>query len=1050
MKKNLIFLAILGIVSISCTRYKDYSDVVFQEKHPADWENPAVNEINREMPRAWFVPFGSAAEVDADNKWASSLLQSLNGEWLFHFSENPSERPAWFFKDDFDVRDWGMIPVPSNYELEGYTYPIYTNIQYPHAKTPPFIQDHYNPVGSYKRHFTIPREWQDKEVYLHFGAVSSAMYVWVNEQLVGYNQDSKTPAEFHITPYLKKGKNSLAVEVYKWCDGSYLEGQDFWRLGGITRDVFLMARDEQHVRDFRVTAGLADDYTTGEFSLEAELWGVTPEQPVAVEAVLYDGDEAIGSFTEEVDGNEVRFSGTYPEVRQWSAEIPNLYTLMITLKDSGGEVLEVLRQDVGFRRVEISGNTLLINGRYVYLKGVNLHEHHDVTGHVVDEATMLKDIEMMKLHNINAVRTSHYPQQERWYELCNQYGLYVVDEANIESHGMGYGAESLAKDPVWRESHLYRTRNMYERNKNQPSVIIWSLANEAGDGINFDATYDYLKERDSTRPVQYEQAHGGRNTDIFCPMYATIEKMVRYAEEDGSKPLIQCEYVHAMGNSVGNFQDYWDVIESYEVMQGGFIWDWVDQGLLTENEDGEPFWAYGGDFGPDTVPSDGNFCLNGLVNPVREPHPALLEVKKVYQYIRFHAVDLSAGRIEIENAYAFLHSDRFDFGWEIKGDGKVVKSGVFEQPDLEPGSGAVVSVDMDFDPEPGVEYFLNLFASLREADGLVAAGTVLAAEQFLLPVSIPAGVVEQVLPPLQMEQGNGETEVSGEGFSVVFDMERGMLSSFISGERELLLKGLEPSFWRAPTDNDFGNKMPERLSIWRKAGENRKVLFAGAEEIGNGKIEVTFRFDLLDDKSNRIGGYTSRYLVQGNGTVAVENLFRMAGGDLPEIPRMGMTLQMPREFDRMAWLGRGPHESYQDRWTGAFVDVYSGMVADQYYPYLRPQENGNKTGVRWVSVTNEAGGGLLFEGKQLLEVSAHHCILEDFESLRRPDGRLVDGKRAVHRHTTDVKFRDLTSVDIDLMQMGVGGDNSWGAQPHKKYRLTEKEYSYGFVMRPVK
>jgi beta-galactosidase len=1045
------FLAVvMSLMFFSCTHFKDYSDVPYEEKSPVDWENPAVNQINKEAPRAYYIPFADTSEVDADDKWASSLLRSLNGDWLFNMSQNPSERPYYFFKDDYDTRNWSTIPVPSNFELQGYTYPIYTNTQYPHAKTPPTIQDNYNPVGSYKRTFIIPDNWDGKEIYLHFGAVSSAMYVWVNGEKVGFSEDSKTPAEFDITKYLKPGENTLAVEVYKWCDGSYLEDQDFWRLGGITRDVFLMARDQQHIRDFRVTSNLADDYTTGLFTLSAGVVNASEEKPVTLEASLYDGEKLIETLSDESKTGTFSFSSEYDNVKRWSAEIPNLYKLVLILKDSQGKTLEAIRQDVGFRRVEIKGNTLLVNGQYIYLKGTDLHEHNDITGHVVDETTMIKDIKTMKEHNINAVRTSHYPQQERWYELCNRYGLYLIDEANIESHGMGYGKESLAKDSTWRASHLYRTRNMFERDKNQPSVIIWSLGNEAGNGINFYATYDYMKSHDQTRPVQYEQAHGGKNTDINCPMYARIKDMERYAKEDGSKPLIQCEYAHAMGNSVGNLQDYWDVIESNKVMQGGFIWDWVDQGLLTENEEGEKYWAYGGDFGPDTVPSDGDFCINGLVDPDRTPKPALEEVKKVYQYIKFHPVNLKKGTIEIENKYAFLNTDKFDFSWTIKGEGEEVKSGNFNNVALKPDEKMNVTADMDFKPKPGTEYFLTVKAGLKEDAGIVSAGTVLAAEQFKLPLTIPAPVKPEGLVPLSHKKEGEKLIVSRDGFSVTFDMSKGEMTSFVSDGMELLLKGPEPSFWRAPTDNDFGNDMPVRLHMWRKAGENRKVADAEVKDKNKGEVEVSFDYELTDADNNKIGTYKSTYLVKSDKKVEVNNHFEMAGGDLPEIPRMGMTLQMPRQFDQMTWYGRGPQESYQDRKTSAFVDVYKGSVADQYWAYIRPQENGNKTDVRWMSVTNKEGKGLMFKGKQLLEVSAHHNIMEDFESPRRTDGRWERGEeRPVQRHTDDVKPRDLTSVDIDLKQMGVGGDDSWGAWTHKEYRLTDKSYSYGFVMSPV-
>ncbi len=668
---------------------------------------------------------------------------------------------------------------------------------------------------------------------------------------------------------------------------------------------------------------------------------------------------------------------------------------------------------------------------------------------MVDKETMLKDIEVMKSHNMNAVRTSHYPQPELFYELCNKYGLYVIDEANIESHGMGYGEESLAKDPEWKEAHLYRTKNMFERDKNQPSIITWSLGNEAGDGVNFNATYDYLKSVDDTRPVQYEQAHGDRNTDITVPMYMRIEGMERYAQENPDKPLIQCEYAHAMGNSMGNLQDYWDVIEKYDVLQGGFIWDWVDQGLLTTNEEGEEFWAYGGDFGPDTVPSDGNFCLNGLVNPDRTPKPQLQEVKKVYQYIGFEPFDLQSGIFSIKNKYAFRNLSDFNFEWNVTGNGETIKSGQLENINLAPDKSKNVSVDVSLQPEPGVEYFLNVTASLKEKDGLLEAGTELAAEQFELPFEAPAekpAVVE--MPVLSVDESGSEVVVSGEGFTVTFDKNSGLISSYKTGDREFLKSGPVPNFWRAPIDNDFGNNLHKRSRVWRKAGENRQVESVSVNQNSN-VAEVVYNFSLTNNEGDKIADYQSKYSVYGSGDVLVENHFEMTQEDLPEIVRMGMNLVMPREYDQMTWFGRGPHESYWDRKTSAFVGLYDGAVADLGWEYLRPQENGNRTDVRWAAITNPEGYGLFFSGRPLLNVSAHHNLLEDFESDIRSFENQPGETPALNRHTTDVKPRDLTSVNIDYKQMGVGGDNSWGARTHDEYRLTEDEYSYSFRMKAI-
>ncbi|MGW8316247.1 MAG: glycoside hydrolase family 2 TIM barrel-domain containing protein, partial [Bacteroidales bacterium] len=991
--------------------------------------------------------------------WESALIRSLNGPWKFYFSVNPGERPVDFYREDFDVRDWEEIPVPANWEMHGYTYPIYTNSRYPFERNPPYIQDNYNPVGSYKRTFSIPAEWDGKQVYLHFGAVSSAIYVWINGTQVGYSQDSKTPAEFNITPYLRTGDNTVAAEVIEWSDGSYLEDQDFWRLGGITRDVFLMARDPRHIRDFIVRSGLDENYTDGELELEVEVVNEAGKAAKGwnVEAILKDPDGKLVMqqsmpLPKGEDAEKVTLSQNFPSVETWSAEIPNLYSLQLVLKDAGGNTVEAIGQKVGFRTSEIRDGHLLVNGRYVYLKGVNLHEHHDVNGHVMDEATMLTDVLRMKSHNINAVRTSHYPQPERWYELCNQYGLYLVDEANIESHGMGYGAQSLAKNPDWKEAHLYRTRNMYERDKNQPSVIIWSLGNEAGNGINFEATYAYLKEQDPTRPVQFEQAHMEANTDIICPMYMTMERMEQYAtgqRGEPTRPLIQCEYAHAMGNSVGNLQDYWDLIESYDALQGGFIWDWVDQGLKVTTEDGVSYWAYGGDFGPPDVPSDGNFCINGIVNPDRGIKPTLLEVKKVYQYIGFELLDLEEGVIVLQNKYAFLNLDRFRFDWRIRSEGETMASGTLGELSLDPGEKARFNLGYQLDLQAEREYFLEISATLKEPMGILDKGTLLAAEQFLMNKTTGSGEESGDWPPVEVTRNENGIVVSGEAFSVTLDTVQGVITAFRYKGADLLLEGPVPGFWRAPIDNDYGTNNPIRARVWRDAGDRRKVTGVRLTREAPGQVTIGLDFLLTGLEDEPIAVWHSGYEINGLGEVAVKNEFEMTAEPLPEIPRFGMDLVMPRSFDRVAWYGRGPQENYWDRKTGAFVDVYSGSVADQYWPYIRPQENGNREDVRWVAVTNSGGSGLMVRGAPLIAFSVHHNLMEDFESPARTDGRHEAGVRPVNRHTIDVKPRDLTALHVDYKQMGVGGDNSWGLPTHPEYRLSGRTYSYGFTLIPV-
>jgi len=1054
MTKKMILFGLLTLIAFSGKSQS--SKVPFNDKIPHDWENQAVSEINREPVHASLMPFDAESKVAANDFSASPFHQSLNGKWKFHFVNKPADRPSGFFSSSFDDKAWKLIDVPANWDLKGYDYPIYTNIKYPFKPAPPTMQADFNPVGSYRMEFETPANWNGKEIILHFGAVSSAMYVWVNGQEVGYSEDSKTPAEFNITKYLKSGKNLLAVQIFRWCDGSYLEDQDFWRMSGITRDVYLVARAATHVFDFQLKSGLDPLYKDGVFNADITLrnLGKTASN-ITVEAKLMDGSTKLLEFSKKANvttGNQsISFDGKLPNVKKWSAETPNLYQLVITTKDDAGKILESLGCQVGFRNVEIKNGQLCVNGVRILVKGVNIHEHNQINGHVQDLETMIKDITVMKKFNINTVRTSHYPEPEKWYELCNKYGMYLIDEANIESHGMGYGKESLAKDPTWYDAHLYRTRNMLERDKNHPSVIIWSLGNEAGDGENFVKTSAWIKSRDKTRLVQYEQAGTKAHTDIYCPMYATIEHMIEYAEKNKEKPLIQCEYAHAMGNSTGNFQDYWDAIEKYDMLQGGCIWDWVDQGLLTTNEKGEKFWAYGGDFGPTDVWTDGNFNCNGLVNPDRTPHPGLYEVKKVYQYVGFKAVDIAKGTFELKNKYDFLNLNNFAFDWRIEADGVKVSEGKLAPLNVAAHGKTEISIPIVLKPEPGKEYFIILSAKTIAATDLIPAGHEVAYEQFKVPISAPQIVVTPK-GKVTIEKSSGKTSVKGADFTVSFDLIKGGISSLVFAGKEMLNegKGPEPDFWRAPTDNDFGNGLDKRDKVWRKAGENKKLTTQKVTQISENQVNVELAFDLVDLDGKTIAKYESVYKVYGDRQIEVVNHFKATAQNLPEIPRMGMNLQLSREYENMQWLGRGPQENYSDRNTGALVGLYSGKVKDQYFAYIRPQENGNKTDVRWVAFTNNEGNGLLTIGSPLLSVSAHHNVMEDFESPVRTVGRVYEGVKVVNRHTTDVKERNLVSVNLDYKQMGVGGDNSWGARTHKQYLLTDNEYNYSFRLKLVK
>ncbi|MGD0341577.1 MAG: glycoside hydrolase family 2 TIM barrel-domain containing protein, partial [Bacteroidales bacterium] len=994
MKRAFIFLLLIIIAAAGCKRYNKYEGVAFTEKEPRDWENPGMIKQNREDPHSSFISYSDEVSALEDNKTASPNYISLDGKWKFHLAKSPDQRPYWFFKNDYDTRDWDNIEVPSNWEMKGYDVPIYVNITYPFKKNPPFIPHEYNPVGSYKRDFKIPSGWKNKEIFLHFGAVASAFYVWVNEQLVGYSQDSKTPAEFDITKYLRKGKNSLAVEVYRWCDGSYLEDQDFWRMSGIQRTVFLHARPGTYINDFLAIGDLENNYKDGLLRLDVSLTRRQgKENEFSVEAKLFDNGQVIYSETKPVtlsdNKAELKFKYSSPGIRQWSAETPELYSLVINLKDTNGGEFESVGSKIGFRKVEIKNSQLLVNGVAIRIKGTNMHEHDEINGHVVSEAMILKDIRLMKSNNINAVRTSHYPQQEFWYDMCDKYGLYLIDEANIESHGIGYDKDiTLADKPEWAAAHLDRMQRMVERDKNHPSVIIWSLGNEAGDGHNFLANYKWTKERDASRPVQYERAEKNtntteRHTDIFCPMYSKIEELEAYAkDEKNDRPLIMCEYAHAMGNSTGNFQDYWNVIEKYPKLQGGLIWDWVDQGILRTDENGEKYWAYGGDFGEEGVPSDGNFCINGLTWPDRTVKPGLTEVKKVYQYIGFEPVNLNTGLIKIKNKYDFTNLSEFNFDWEIVSDGSIIQSGKLSFPDFKPKTETLVKLPLEkITPEPGTEYFLNLRASRSQEWNLVPEDHVYATEQFKLPVE---GAQVKINPDeygvlLEKTVGNN-LEVAGADMKIIFNLETGRLSSFNFKGKELILKGPEPDFWRAPTDNDYGYGMDKMLGVWKKAGEESVVTKADISQPEPGKVIVVFRYDIKDPEGEKIAGYSTVYIILGSSDIIISNSFEKLSDKIPEVPRMGMQMQLPSEFMNLKWFGRGPHENYIDRKTSADVGLYESTVADQYVPYVRPQENGYKTDTRWLTLTDDNGTGILVSGNPVFCFAALNNVHDDFES----------------------------------------------------------------------
>jgi beta-galactosidase len=1005
-----------------------------------------ITSVNTEKPHCAMLPYADTISALKDNPHESPYYISLNGMWKFKWVSNPSQRPSGFYKKGYNTAKWDKIEVPSDWQMKGYDYPIYVNIRYPWNEQYPQVPMNYNPVGSYRRTFSIPKEWKNREIILHFGGVNSAFYVWVNGHYAGYSEDSKTPAEFDITAMVKPGKNLIAVQVFRWCDGSYLEDQDFFRLSGIERDVFLYAVPKIHVRDFFIKAGLDSAYQHGIFKIDFNVVNYDTLKSLTCETVIELLDSSrknvIKASQREITlspGEEKTFSysAIVENPLKWTAETPNLYQTLIKVYSTDKQLLEVLSAQTGFRTVEIKNGLLLVNGRKITLKGVNRHEHDPLTGHVISEESMINDIRLMKKLNINAVRTCHYPDHPLWYKLCNKYGLYLIDEANIESHGMGYDSSTtLANKPEWLKAHIDRTRRMVERDKNNPSVIIWSLGNEAGNGSNFKATYAWIKERDDTRPVQYERAELDENTDIFCPMYAGIDYIEKYAQKHQSRPLIMCEYMHAMGNSEGNFKDYWDVIEKYDQLQGGFIWDWVDQGIQCKTNEEKIYFCYGGDFGPDTVPSDGNFCCNGLVQPHRRLNPHAYEVQKVYQYIKTIPIELNKGLLKIINNYDFLDLSIFRLNWELSAEGKIVAQGFAELPPVNPGKTYIIQLDLPaINQLPGAEHFLNISYSLNKPFSLLEKDEEVAWEQFVMPGNIkPAAVNINEMPDLIVAEDNEIITVTAGDIKYRLSKKSGLLISMQRNNFEYIIKPPEPDFWRIPTDNDFGNGMPQRCAVWKMAGKNRELKAVETKLAGLKKVIVKSEFSLPDVKAF----YSFEYIILGSGDLYIKCTFIPTVTGFAEIPRLGLQLRLPEKFNNISWFGRGPFENYEDRKYAAHVGLYSSTVDSLNHPYIRPQETGYRTDVRWLSITDDNDNGLLITGAPYLCFNANHFSLDDFEN----------GPVKEQKHSIDIKRHPWTALNIDYKQMGVGGDNSWGAMPHQQYLLPVQPYSYMIRIRP--
>ena len=1133
-----------------------------------DWQNPQIVGRNKEPGHATLVPYADEVTALAEDRMASPYFKLLNGEWQFKVAPNPASAPERFYEPGFDASGWDTIAVPGNWQLQGlgrgYDVPMYCNVQYPFPIDDlPRVPEDNNPTGSYRRSFTVPEEWSGRQIFLLFEGVDSAFHLLVNVAMVGYSQDGRLPAEFNVTPYVRPGENTLAVRVYRWSDGSYLEDQDYWRLSGIYRDAYLWAVPPVHVRDFWIRTDLDAAYrdATLKARIKVRNYGAEDVDDYTLELALFDEanqrtcPEHSRRVSESAMAVAVKAGGeatldleqAVVNPRKWSAEHPNLYTLLLTLKDATGSVIEVESCKVGFRQVEIKDGQIHVNGVPVLFRGVNRHEHDPGTGHTISVESMIQDIRLMKQFNVNAVRTCHYPNDPRWYDLCDRYGIYLIDEANIETHGVW---DLLTKDPAWKTAFMERGIRMVERDKNHPSVIIWSLGNESGYGPNHQALANCIHGHDPTRPVFYDSAtmdrvYQGPETapeiDIVSTMYPRLDRLIEMAQAPGeTRPFIMAEYAHSMGNSPGNLKEYWDIIETYPRLQGGFIWDWVDQGIRQVTAEGVEWFAYGGDFGD--VPNDSSFCINGLVFPDRTIHPSLWEAKKVYQPIKVEPVDLLAGQVEIVNRYFFSDLSGLDVAWKLSADDRVLQDGQLPRLCTPAGGREVVTVPfVEPELEPGVEYWLTLSFRLAEDTPWAEKGHEVAWEQFKVPFDVPpvAPVFASEMPVLKLTESDAQAVVEGAEFRLLFDKSEGTITSFRYRGHELVERDPRLSFWRAPTENDLNTWGDERAAIhWREVGLDQlqeRVAAVQVKQVALQVVRIAVRSVsevkedavlpkppskeeqwalleqglswLLDEeklralctrlgvaydelpgthKQPKLKGLLARsvrenrvlellqqvhdllvelgepvpdvlkevvasgqlamqpqlkpparfecdyvYTVYGSGDVVIDTHV-VPEAEVPFLPRIGLQMRLPGGYEQFTWYGRGPHETYVDRQEGAQVGVYSGTVDEQYVPYIVPQENGNKTEVRWVALTNEDGVGLLASGDRWLEVSAHHYTTEDLTQAK---------------HTYELKRRDDITLNLDYGQSGLGSA-SCGPGRLEKYQLKPEEVRYSVRLRP--
>ncbi len=1043
---RLVVLSLLSFVSVSAAAAP-----------VAEWGDPEVFRVNKEPARSFFFPMQSQRDLLSEAPWSEPNYQLLNGDWKFHWVEKPVLSPQGFESPEFDDSSWGKIAVPANWEINGYGIPYYhSHACFKSKAVPPELPQSYNPVGSYRQVIELPSDWQGQQVFVHFGAVKSAFYLWVNGKKVGYSQDSKTAAEFDLTDFLQPGKNLLALQVFRYSDGSYFECQDMWRMSGIERDVYLFARPKVHVRDFHASTSLSNAYQDGRLNFSAQIANRSAATKKAHSLDLQILDAEGRSLAEKSlrvaallpdQEQEVKSELVFEKPLLWSAETPNLHRLNLTLRDEEGTALEYVSHRFGFRSTELKDGQILINGKAILFKGVNRHEHDPETGHVVSRESMRRDAQLMKEFNINAVRLAHYPNDPYWYRLADEMGLYLMDEANVESHGIGAANQAgyradihLVNKPEWKAAYIDRIQNMYERSKNSTAVVMRSLGNESGDGPNLEASYDWLKAR-SPEPVMSEQAQLRRHTDAYGQMYASIESITRYAESGfDDRPALLVEYEHAMGNSLGNFQEYWDAFEKYDALQGGFIWDWVDQTFARKTADGTPFWAYGGDLEPPEVAHSDSFCANGLVFADRSVYPYLWEVKKVHQNIAFEKQPVDGHQLKIHNKHFFRSLKAYRLDWQLLEDGRVVKQGSAGPLSAEARQSEMLDLDFEHRYLPEHEYFLNLSASLIQDEGALQAGHVIAQEQLLLQSPEPASSAAEK-GRLKVRNDKNEVRVTSKGFELSFDKHTGFIDDLSYSGLSVLKAQPRPEFWRAPVDNDFDvPSYQASLATWQHVGRDTTLTQLDVAKVSKSELRIETEHALNKIQSR----YKTTYRIFANGEVDVSIWFYAAPHQRNgSLPRLGTLFELPPALESVSWYGRGPHENYPDRKASAFVGQFSAQVNELFTPYVRPQESGYRSDVRRVSFTQADGRGVSFEGKQLIGFGASFYDTDQFDASKAEVGR-------TNKHPHDLQKRERIFVNVDLSQRGVGGTDSWGSPPLFKYTLPWLDYRYGFVIKAAK